>query len=86
MIEKHNGIWVDSLSFNQIIFENYDEVLDCLEIIEQTKENLYKTFLFTKEIDPQWSLPIWSEKVSGSLFSSLSDAKKHLAKIKNEKS
>lgn len=81
MSEKHNAIWID---FNdddsaKIVSEVYSPELDKLFIVYERKDGNYMPFSYTKQRDPQWSMPLWNNENTKVLMSSLGEAKNYLA-------
>ena len=79
-VEKHGGFWLDSPRDGQLVFELYDDRRDLLGIVFRRADGLLKSVLFEKVADPQWTLPVWSERRPEALFDREDDAQKHISR------
>jgi hypothetical protein len=81
MIEKHGALWVADPEAGLIVFEQVDRSRGLLAIVFQRPDGLFTSAIFERCGDPQWSLPVWSERRPEALFDRLGDAKEHVTVI-----
>lgn len=80
MEEKYEGIWINDQGddLSKVVFENYIASIDKLHVIYQRADGGYLPYSFTKQNDPQWRLPIWSQENDKAMMPSLESAKEYL--------
>jgi len=80
MKEKHGGIWCDvpQDSSGTVVFESYSKEADRLFKIFERSDGFYTPYVYEKSTDPQYILPLWIEKNSKVIMSTMDEAKKYL--------
>jgi hypothetical protein len=78
MVDKHGGFWHDPTGDGwRVIYDRYEAATDRIGAVF-TKGNLFKAVTFEKVSDPQWKLPLWSERRPEAIFDRPADAISHV--------
>ena len=81
--EKLGALWLQEHAdyLGTPVFEHHEPTADRLGVVFRRRDGLFKTVIFHKSHDPQWTLPFWAESYQDAIIDNEAAAVSHVLKL-----